>query len=97
VHARAFASDGVPEGAARRYDLVVSNPPFHVGKSVDGDIARAFIERAQHALEPGGQLILVANQFLRYDQVLRAAFEHVTCLASNRSYRVWSATNLAVV
>jgi 16S rRNA (guanine1207-N2)-methyltransferase len=75
----------------------VSNPPFHVGKSVDGDIARAFIERAQHALEPGGQLVLVANQFLRYDQVLRAAFEQVTCLASNRSYRVWSATNLGVV
>ena len=97
AHARAFASDGVPEGAARRYDLVVSNPPFHVGKSVDGDVARAFIERAQHALVLGGQLILVANQFLRYDQVLRAAFEQVTCLASNRSYRVWSATNRAVV
>jgi len=97
AHARAFASDGVPDGAARRYDLVVSNPPFHVGKSVDGDIARAFIERAQQALEPGGQLIMVANQFLRYDQVLRAAFEQVTCLASNRSYRVWSATNLGVV
>jgi 16S rRNA (guanine1207-N2)-methyltransferase len=97
AQARAFASDGVPADAARRYDLVVSNPPFHVGKSVDGDIARAFIERAQHALEPHGQLILVANQFLRYDQVLRAAFEQVACLASNRGYRVWSATNLAVV
>lgn len=97
AQARAFASDGVPEGAARRYDLVVSNPPFHVGKSIDGDIARAFIERAQYALEPGGQIVLVANQFLRYDQVLRAAFEQVTCLASNRSYRVWSATNRGVV
>ena len=97
AYAQAFANDGVPDGAARRYDVVVSNPPFHVGKSVDGDIARAFIERARQALVPGGQLILVANQFLRYDQVLRAAFEHVTCRASNRSYSVWSATNLAVV
>jgi len=97
ANARAFASDGVPEGAARRYDLVVSNPPFHVGKSADGDVARAFIERAQQALVPGGQLILVANQFLRYDQVLSALFEQIECLASNRSYRVWSATNRAVV
>jgi len=97
AQARAYASDGVPQGAARRYDLVVSNPPFHVGKSVDGDIARAFIERARHALEPGGQIVLVANQFLRYDQVLRAAFEQVTCLASNSSYRVWSAMNRGVV
>jgi 16S rRNA (guanine1207-N2)-methyltransferase len=97
AQARAFASDGVPEGMARRYDLVVSNPPFHVGKSVDGDIARAFIERAGQTLVPGGQLILVANQFLRYDQVLGAVFEQVTCLASNRSYRVWRAANRAVV
>jgi 16S rRNA (guanine1207-N2)-methyltransferase len=96
-HARAFASDGVPDGPARRYDVVVTNPPFHVGKPVDGDVARAFIERARYGLEPGGQLVLVANQFLRYDQVLRSAFEQVTCLASNQSYRVWSATNLAVV
>jgi 16S rRNA (guanine1207-N2)-methyltransferase len=97
ANARSYASDGVPEGAVRRYDLVVSNPPFHVGKSVDDDIARAFIERARQALVYGGQLILVANQFLRYDQVLRAAFGQVECLASNRSYRVWSATNLVVV
>jgi 16S rRNA (guanine1207-N2)-methyltransferase len=95
--ARAFASDGVPEGAARRYELVVTNPPFHVGKSIDGDIARAFIERAQQALVPKGQLILVANQFLRYDQILHTMFEQVSCLASNRSYRVWGATNLGVV
>jgi 16S rRNA (guanine1207-N2)-methyltransferase len=95
--ARAFASDGVPEGVARRYDVVVTNPPFHVGKPIDGDITRAFIERAQRALEPGGRLILVANQFLRYDQLLHSAFADVACLASNRSYRVWSATNLAVV
>ncbi|HJZ48346.1 MAG TPA: methyltransferase [Roseiflexaceae bacterium] len=97
ANARAFASDGVPEGSARRYDAVISNPPFHVGRSIDYDVARAFIERATRALMPGGQLILVANQFLRYDQVLRPAFEQVICLASNRSYNVWSATNRAVV
>jgi 16S rRNA (guanine1207-N2)-methyltransferase len=95
--ARAFAGDGVPDGPAQRYDLVVTNPPFHVGKPVDSDVARAFIDRARHALKPDGQLTLVANQFLRYDRVLSAAFEHVVCLASNRSYRVWSATNRAVV
>jgi 16S rRNA (guanine1207-N2)-methyltransferase len=97
AQARAFASDGVPEGPAQRYDLVLTNPPFHVGKPVDGDVARAFIERAGQALKPGGQLILVANQFLRYEQVLRSTFEDVACLAANPSYRVWAAANRAVV
>jgi 16S rRNA (guanine1207-N2)-methyltransferase len=94
---RAFASDGVPDGPAQCYDLVLTNPPFHVGKSVDSDVARAFIERAGQALKPGGRLILVANQFLRYEQVLRSTFEDVVCLAANPSYRVWSAANRAVV
>jgi len=97
TQARAFASDGVPDGPSQRYDVVVTNPPFHVGKPVDSDVARAFIDRARHALKPGGQLTLVANQFLRYDQVLGSTFEDVVCLASNRSYRIWSATNRAVV
>jgi 16S rRNA (guanine1207-N2)-methyltransferase len=97
AQARAFASDGVPDGPAQRYDLVATNPPFHVGKPVDGDVAQAFIDRTRYALKPGGQLILVANQFLRYEQVLRSAFDDVACLASNPSYRVWSATNRAVV
>ncbi|HEU5097547.1 MAG TPA: methyltransferase [Roseiflexaceae bacterium] len=97
TNARAFASDGVPDGPAQRYDVVATNPPFHVGKPVDSGVARAFIERARHALKPGGKLILVANQFLRYEQVLRSAFEDVACLASNPSYRVWSAMNRAVV
>src|SRR5262249_24686100 len=30
ANAHAFPSDGVPEGAARRYDVVATNPPFHV-------------------------------------------------------------------
>jgi len=89
--ARAFASDGVPPDRADRYDLVLTNPPFHVGKAVDYEIARAFVAQTRRALRPGGQLVLVANQFIRYDQLLRLAFEQVACLAENRSYRVWQA------
>lgn len=93
--ARALASDGVPPGRAGRYDLVLTNPPFHVGKAVDYDIAQAFIGQARQALKPGGQFVLVANQFIRYDQVLGSAFERVACLAETRSYRVWQAGGIA--
>jgi 16S rRNA (guanine1207-N2)-methyltransferase len=92
ANARAFLSDGVPEDTAERYDVVATNPPFHVGKSTQYDIGRAFIERARPALKPGGQFFLIGNQFIRYDQLLRSAFERVACLATTRSYRVWSAT-----
>jgi 16S rRNA (guanine1207-N2)-methyltransferase len=95
--AQAFASDGVPENAARRYDVVATNPPFHIGKSVDYDVASAFVERARLALRPGGRFFLVSNQFIRYDRLLRSAFEQVEGLSATRSYRVWSASSLPVV
>ena len=89
--ARAFASDGVPSGRAGAYDAVLTNPPFHVGKRVDYDIAQAFIMQTRRALKPGGQFVLVANQFIRYDQLLRSTFATVECVAETKSYRVWRA------
>jgi 16S rRNA (guanine1207-N2)-methyltransferase len=92
ARARAFVSDGVPAGAAARYDVVATNPPFHVGKTTDYDIARGFIAAARRALRPGGRLLLVANRFLRYDEPLRAAFDRVDCVVEARGYRVWKAS-----
>ena len=76
---------------------MATNPPFHLGKAVDYEVARAFIEGARQALKPGGRFYLVANQFIRYDQLLRVSFARVTCVAETRSYRVWRSDNLQVV
>ncbi|MFN8501117.1 class I SAM-dependent methyltransferase [Kouleothrix sp.] len=90
-NASVHAADGVPPERHAAYDLVLSNPPFHVGKAVTYDIAQAFIAQARRALRPGGRFVLVANQFLRYDQLLRASFARADCLAQSRGYRVWAA------
>jgi 16S rRNA (guanine1207-N2)-methyltransferase len=89
--ARAFACDGVPADRRGWYDLILTNPPFHVGKAVDYEVAHAFIGQARRALKDGGQFVLVANQFIRYDQLLRSAFAHVDCVTATRSFRVWRA------
>ena len=52
-------------------------------------MAHAFIAGARRALRPGGSFYLVANRFLRYEQVLRAVFDDVTCAAETNSFRVW--------
>lgn len=89
-NARAFAADGIPPG--QQYDLVISNPPFHLGKAIDYAVAHAFIAQATQALRPGGRLALVANQFLPYEQLLRPAFATLELLAQRAGYRVWLAT-----
>ncbi|HWQ14455.1 MAG TPA: methyltransferase [Roseiflexaceae bacterium] len=86
--ANVLPSDGLQAVARRSYDLVLSNPPFHAGKAVDYDVAHVFIEQARLLLAPGGRLALVANRFIRYDQIMQGLFEHVETLAQTRSFHV---------
>lgn len=52
------------------FDLVLTNPPFHVGRGVVLDVAREFIAAAGRHLTSGGRLYLVANEPLPYERAL---------------------------
>jgi len=51
-------------------DLVLINPPFHTGKKVDLDPARAMFRSLDQVLAPGGIALIVANRTLPYEQQL---------------------------
>jgi 16S rRNA (guanine1207-N2)-methyltransferase len=88
ANAAALPSDALEAAAGRRYDLVISNPPFHAGKAVDAAMADAFISQARGLLAAGGRLALVANRFLPYERRLAPLFPRVEVAAESRSYRV---------
>jgi len=67
----------VARGVPSRYDAIVCNPPFHLGRDPDPAIGIAFIHAAAAALVPGGRLWLVANRRLPYEAALGAAFAQV--------------------
>ncbi|WP_369411304.1 class I SAM-dependent methyltransferase [Deinococcus betulae] len=56
----------------RTFDLILTNPPFHVGRGVVLDVAREFMAAAARRLRPGGTLYLVANEPLPYERDLAA-------------------------
>ncbi|WP_226469315.1 class I SAM-dependent methyltransferase [Luteimonas panaciterrae] len=71
-----FRWHDVTTGLPQRYDVIVSNPPFHAqGRAERPDIGRAFIAAAAQALVPGGRLWLVANRHLPYETALGAGFD----------------------
>lgn len=78
-------TQGVPGG----FDAVVCNPPFH---GLDGgerpDLGRAFIGAAAHALKRGGQLWLVANRHLPYEDALRSGFAQVQNVAQGGGFKI---------
>ena len=50
------------------FDLIVTNPPFHVGSDLILDVALEFIRCAERRFEVGGEFWLVANHFLPYER-----------------------------
>ncbi|WP_029480410.1 class I SAM-dependent methyltransferase [Deinococcus marmoris] len=55
----------------RTFDIILTNPPFHVGRGVVLDVALEFLATASRRLKPGGTLYLVANEPLPYETPLR--------------------------
>ena len=91
-NARCLAGNGLQPVEDRRYTHILSNPPFHSGKSVNYRVTEEFIAASGGLLEKGGQLILVANRFIPYEQTLQRHFRKVQRLAEDRRYMVISAT-----
>ena len=73
-------------------DLVVLNPPFHLGHVVDEYPGRRLIRQAHDALLPGGRLILVFNKHLKYPALLRRQFADLKELAGDNKFSVVLAT-----
>ncbi|HEX4871548.1 MAG TPA: methyltransferase [Nevskiaceae bacterium] len=77
-----------PRDAARGYDLILSNPPFHVDGREDLGLGLAFLRAAAAALHPQGSFWLVANRHLPYAETLKACFGELDSLAETAQYRV---------
>lgn len=87
----------VAVGLARRYDVIVSNPPFHAQGSEDRpDIGRRFIAVAAQALNPGGCFWLVANRHLPYEKTLDENFAEVRTVAQEGGFKLIEACGARV-
>lgn len=81
----------VASGLPGCFDAIVCNPPFHVGARSVPALGRAFIAAAARALAKDGQLLLVANRHLPYEDELRALFARGEALAEQGGFKVYRA------
>jgi len=84
----------VTRGLPKRYDAIVSNPPFHQGRADLPELGRAFITSAANALQPDGRLWLVANRHLPYEAILTARFREVRSVVVQEGFKVIEATGV---
>jgi 16S rRNA (guanine1207-N2)-methyltransferase len=72
----------------QKFDVVITNPPFHVGKGTDLEVPTQFILDAWKALNPGGRLLLVANRTLPYERTIHQTFGNVTAMHDGPRFKV---------
>jgi 23S rRNA (guanine1835-N2)-methyltransferase len=72
------------------FDLIVSNPPFHVEHEIDISLPIRLFEEAHNCLAENGSFQLVANHHLNYKTHLDKRFSNVTIVAENEKYVVYN-------
>ena len=72
----------------QQFDLILCNPPFHQGFSVDGDLTDKFLSSAQKLLAQEGFAYFVVNQFIPLEKKAQPLFKSVKIVAQNKSFKV---------
>lgn len=85
-----FASNVFSE-VAGRFDMIISNPPFHDGLQTSQVAAQALIQGAAGYLNNGGELRIVANAFLPYPDMLDKTFGNHEVIAQTGRFKVYRA------
>jgi len=84
----AVRDDGLqsqPDGSAQ---LIVLNPPFHIGATVHTGLALRMFEDAGRVLAPGGELWTVFNSHLGYRQALARLVGPTELVTHNQKFMV---------
>ena len=83
-----FASN-VFSDVTGRFDMIISNPPFHDGLQTSLEATQVLIRGAVRHLNSGGELRIVANAFLPYPAVLDEIFGFHEVLAQTGRFKVY--------
>ncbi|MDT4819219.1 Ribosomal RNA small subunit methyltransferase C [compost metagenome] len=85
-----IAGDGI-DAAPRELAAIVSNPPFHQGVHTSYEATERLLREASRHLQPGGELRVVANSFLRYPPLIEQHLGPCRTLAEADGFRIYSA------
>lgn len=75
----------------KNLDFIIMNPPFHEGKKEDVNIGHMFILNAAKILRKNGQLYMVANRHLPYEDILKKHFTNVVTLDQKNGFKIFKA------
>ena len=73
----------------KKYDLIITNPPFHFEYETDMTISLQFFSQSVDKLNPNGRLLIVANRHLNYKSHLDKIYQMVSCVNQNEKFIIY--------
>lgn len=93
LEATTIAGDGI-HAAPKQLAAIISNPPFHQGVHTQYETTETLLREAAEHLQPGGELRIVANSFLKYPPLIEQHLGPCTVLAERDGFKVYRAIRL---
>lgn len=90
LQAEVIAGDGI-DAAPQGLSALLSNPPFHQGVHTSYQASETLLREAKKHLQPGGELRLVANNFLKYAPLIEQHLGNCQTLADAQGFRIYRA------
>ncbi len=87
---KVFASD-IYSDTSNDYQFIISNPPFHSGLDTNYNAAETLLGDAPQYLRKNGEMIIVANSFLKYPPIIERAFKNFETLNKNKKFSIYYA------
>ena len=90
LEANTITADGI-HAAPKQLSAIISNPPFHQGVHTQYQTTETLLREAAVHLQPGGELRIVANSFLKYPPLIEQHLGPCTVLAERDGFKVYKA------
>jgi len=85
-------ADGLEPQPPASLDLILCNPPFHLGHAVEDLTAPRLFAQAERCLRPGGAILAVGNRHLGHHAKLARIFGACDVAGETRKFQVLRAT-----
>jgi release factor glutamine methyltransferase len=86
-HLRDWGKAGLADDLGT-FDVILCNPPFHQGFSVDGALTDKFLRQTRRLLSAQGMAVFVVNQFIALERAAQKYFRVIEPAGRNPSFKL---------
>jgi 16S rRNA (guanine1207-N2)-methyltransferase len=85
---KVFPSNSL-SNVTEKYQHIVSNPPFHQGIKTNYQATETFLQNIKKHIKPKGSITIVANSFLRYQEIMDKTINSSKILAKEQGFTIY--------